>query len=120
MDEEQIDALQQAYRSSEVIEDIDVQGKRLRQSKELMASSGSTIYIFALIGIVVGFAIIYNSTVITISERKHELASMMVLGMTPAEVLSVVTFEQWFLAFFAILIGMPTTKFMLVRYVGSD
>ncbi|HHT01149.1 MAG TPA: ABC transporter permease [Firmicutes bacterium] len=114
VDEEQIDALQQAYRSSEVIEDIDVQGKRLRQSKELMASSGSTIYIFALIGIVVGFAIIYNSTVITISERKHELASMMVLGMTPAEVLSVVTFEQWFLAFFAILIGMPTTKFMLV------
>lgn len=78
-----------------------------------MASYGSMIYIYALIGIIISFAIIYNSSVITLSERSHELASMRVLGMTPAEVLSVITFEQWFIAFFAILGGIPMSKMFL-------
>lgn len=33
--------------------------------------------------------------------------------MTPGEVLSVITFEQWFIAFFAMLAGIPVSKLML-------
>jgi len=94
---ENISALQNKYRESAVVAGVDDLGKRLQQSQELMASFGSMIYIYALIGIIIGFAIIYNSSIITLSERSHELASMRVLGMTPREVLSVITFEQWFI-----------------------
>ncbi|WP_366924888.1 FtsX-like permease family protein [Metallumcola ferriviriculae] len=113
MEQSKVEPLQKEYRQSAVIAGIDNQKKRLQQSQELMASYGSMIYIYALIGIIISFAIIYNSSVITLSERSHELASMRVLGMTPAEVLSVITFEQWFIAFFAILGGIPMSKMFL-------
>jgi len=106
--------LQEKYQQSAAIASIDDKGKRLEQSRELMASFGSMIYIYALIGIVIGFAIIYNSSLVSMSERNRELASMMVLGMTPAEVLSVITFEQWFVGVFAMLAGIPLSKLFLI------
>ena len=48
----------------------------------MMATFGSLIYIFAILGVIIGFAIIYSSSIITLSERSRELASMLVLGMT--------------------------------------
>lgn len=113
MNKDSIPLLQNEYKQSTAIASIDDQGKRLEQSKELMASFGSMIYIYALIGVIIGFAIIYNSSVVSLSERNRELASMMVLGMTPAEVLSVVTFEQWFIAFLAMMAGIPLSKLLL-------
>ena len=71
------------------------------------------IYIYALVGVIVGFAIIYSSSIIAVSERSRELASMMVLGMTPAEVLSVITFEQWFIGFMGMAAGIPLSKMLL-------
>ncbi len=123
INEDSISRLQDKYRQSALVAGIDDQRERLQQSKELMASFGSMIYIYALIGMVIGFAIIYNSSVITLSERSHELASMRVLGMTPAEVLSVVTFEQWFIAFFAMMAGIPVSKLLLggiSRTISND
>ncbi len=114
IDKEHIPHLQKEYRQSAAVENIDDKGERLEQTEEVMASFGSMIYIFALIGIIVSFAVIYNSSLITLSERGHELASMMVLGMTPAEVNSVITFEQWFIAVFAMIAGVPVSKLMLL------
>lgn len=111
---ENISALQNKYRESAVVAGVDDLGKRLQQSQELMASFGSMIYIYALIGIIIGFAIIYNSSIITLSERSHELASMRVLGMTPREVLSVITFEQWFIGVLGMIGGIPLSKAFLV------
>lgn len=78
-----------------------------------MDTYGSMIYIYTIIGGVIGFAIIYSSSAIALSERSRELASMMVLGMTPKEVLSVVTFEQWVLALPAMVMGIPVSKLMM-------
>jgi putative ABC transport system permease protein len=77
------------------------------------------IYSLFIFGIVIGFAIIYNTSVITLSERSRELASMMVLGMTPQEVLEVITFEQWFVSIFAMLAGIPLTKAFMVSLADS-
>lgn len=113
MDEEDIPELQDAYSSSAAVSGIANRTEVLNKTKEMMASYGSSIFIMALFSILIGFAVIYNSSIITVSERSRELASMMVLGMTPAEVLSVVTFEQWFIGGFAMLAGIPTTKLLL-------
>ena len=105
--EEKIPALQERYLESTLVAGVDDIGQRLAQMQELMETFGSVIYMFLVIGIIIGFAIIYTSSIITVSERSRELASMMVLGMTPKEVLSVITFEQWILGIPAMVAGIP-------------
>lgn len=119
MDEEKVALLHDEYQKSPFISGIEDRNKMLQQLRELMATYSGTIYIMLLIGIIIGFAIIYNSSIITVSERSRELASMMVLGMTPREVLSVVTFEQWFLSIFGMLGGIPLTKLLLAGLAQS-
>ncbi len=119
MNESDIPALQKAYNQSSAIDAIDHQASMLAQIKELMASTSATIYIMLLFGIITGFTVVYNSAIITLSERNRELASMMVMGMTPAEVLSVITFEQWFIGFFAMILGIPLTQLMLIGMAQS-
>jgi len=113
MDKANIAPLQEKYRQSDTVISIEAKDERLRKLQEMMASFGSLIYVYALIGVIIGFAIIYSSSIITLSERSRELASMLVLGMTPAEVLSVVTFEQWCIGILAMFSGVPLAKLML-------
>ncbi len=113
VNKEGIAILRDKYMYADTINTIDERSQKLNKFKEMMASYGSMIYIYSLIGIIIGFAIIYNSSVITLSERSRELASMMVLGMTPREVLSVVTFEQWCVAIPAMLVGVPMSRAMM-------
>ena len=123
IDEASIPLLSQKYNDSPLINSIENRVSLLTQMKELMASYAGTIYIMFIFGIVIGFAIIYNSSIITVSERSRELASMMVLGMTPEETLEVITFEQWFISIFGMLAGIPLTKLFMIgmaQSVASD
>jgi len=113
IDESKIDSLREKYMTSDIISSIDERGQRLKNFKELMDTYGRMIYIYSIIGSIIGFAIIYSSSTIALSERSRELASMMVLGMTPQEVFSVVTFEQWVMALPAMLVGIPVSKLMM-------
>lgn len=108
-----IASFREKYMHADAISSIDEKSQRLNKFKDMMASYGSMIYIYAMISVIIGFAIIYSSSVITLSERSRELASMMVLGMTPQEVLSVVTFEQWCIAVPAMLLGIPLARFLM-------
>ncbi len=119
IDEQSFSQLKEKYQSSTIIESLEDKNEVLRQSKEMMATFSSTIYILLVLGLIIGFAIIYNISTITVSERSRELASMMVLGMTPQEVLSVITFEQWLIGFLAMLSGIPVTKLLLVALSQS-
>jgi len=123
MDEKSIPLLQEKYLLSDIVGAIDEQGQMLQKLEEMMETFGSMIYFYAVIGVIIGFAIIYSTTIITVSERNRELASMMVLGMTPAEVLSVVTFEQWFTAILAMVSGIPVSKLLmtgLAQAISND
>lgn len=113
MEEQSVLYFQEKYMQSDTIAGIDEQSQRLEKMLEMMESYGSMIYVYMVIGIIIGFAIIYSSSIITVSERSRELASMMVLGMTPAEVLSVITFEQWFIGILAMAAGIPLATLML-------
>lgn len=119
IDPENIPFLQEAYNNSATVAGITNSKDLLAKTREMMGSYISSIFIMALFAILIGFAVIYNSSIITVSERSRELASMMVLGMTPSEVLSVITFEQWFIGIFAMLAGIPVTKLMLVAMADS-
>ena len=114
IDSSEVAHLREEYRDSPVVGGINDIEEMYAEAKELMESFSGSILVFAFMAIVTGFAIIYNSSTITLSERSRELASMMVLGMTAREVLSVITFEQWFISVFGMLAGIPLTKLFLV------
>lgn len=119
VEKDSIQPLQEKYSRSDLVGAMENKEQRVASLQEMMETYGSLVYIYALLGVIIGFAIIYSSSIITISERGRELASMMVLGMTPAEVLSVVTFEQWFMGFPAMLLGIPMSKLMMTGIARS-
>ena len=102
--------LKDIYEESPKITGINDTNEMIEKLKKFMGSFMGSMYYVALIAIVMGVAIIYNSYVIILSERKRELSSLMVLGMSEKEVLSIVTFEQWFIAIFAMLFGIPLSQ----------
>ena len=107
-----ISALRDRYRESDLVLGVDGREERLQQVRDLMETFGAAIYLYVFIGVIICFSIIYSSSFIVLSERSRELASMMVLGMTPREVFSVITFEQWFISIFAMVAGIPLAKLM--------
>lgn len=105
--------LRDYFLKSDFVIGFDTIQERVAAAEELMDSFGSVIYIYLFVGIIICFAIIYSSTFITLSERERELASMRVLGMTNKEVFSVITFEQWFISVFSMLLGIPLAFIMV-------
>lgn len=107
MDPSEIGALKSKYRDAinvASIESLKEMGDKIRK---MMDSYGFTTWFLAILGGITGFALIYNSSIISLSERQRELASMRVLGFTSKEVLRVITSEQWTLCIFGILLGIP-------------
>ncbi|HHY73773.1 MAG TPA: FtsX-like permease family protein [Bacillus bacterium] len=107
IDEKAIPDLKERYRSSKYVSTIEVRQEMIDKYTEMMAASSSAMWIMALISIITGFAIVYNSSIISLAERKRELASLRVMGMTPKEVMGVVSVEQWFLGFVGMIAGIP-------------
>lgn len=119
MEKDSIPRLQEDYKHSTRISGIETSTKMLEMFEELMGSFYAAIVVMVFMGMVTGFAIIYNSALVTLSERSRDLATMMVLGMTPREVLSVITFEQWFIGLFAMLTGIPLTRLFMAGMAHS-
>jgi len=70
-------------------------------------------------GTVMGFAIIFNSTIINIMERSRELASLKVLGYTIGEIQSLLFIENLLLSVIAILPGVLIGKGMC-NFINSQ
>jgi putative ABC transport system permease protein len=75
-----------------------------------------SIGILVLFSSVLGFAIIYNSSVIALSERKRTLAALKALGMTNQEVAVYLWGEDGFLLFWGIILGLPLGKVLSELY----
>ena len=103
-------ALNDHYGESENVAGIDGWESLTQTLYDMMESEGAIMRLFVVIGLIFSFTIIYISSFIILSERNRELASMRVLGMTSQEVLSVITFEQWFLSIFAVIAGIPLAQ----------
>jgi putative ABC transport system permease protein len=115
--------LKEHYREAAGVFSVEEKGAALQKFNEMMDSYGYTMWVLALFGMLTGFAVIYNSGIVSLSERKRELASLRVMGMTPGEVLQVLAFEQWFVSIFGMLAGIPMTMLFIkgmASMVDSD
>jgi putative ABC transport system permease protein len=107
MDPSEVGYMKNKYRNAGNVSSIESQKDTADKIHKMMESFGFTVWLIAILGGVCGFALIYNVSIIALSERKRELASLRVLGMTPRESLRVITAEQWTLYLFGILLGIP-------------
>lgn len=78
-----------------------------------------SVGVMMLFGGILGFAIVYNVTIISIGERIMEFSSLRVLGFDKKEIYKMVTRENGLMTFLGILLGIPLGYAMCVGMVSS-
>ncbi|MHB8917917.1 MAG: FtsX-like permease family protein [Desulfocucumaceae bacterium] len=78
-----------------------------------------SIAILVAFSVVMGFAIVYNSSVISFAERKRELASLRVLGFSTREVSGLLLKENLLQSLLGVAAGLPFGRLMGQGYVNA-
>ncbi|HYE84349.1 MAG TPA: FtsX-like permease family protein [Clostridia bacterium] len=86
---------------------------------EYLDTMNIMIMFYMLFGGILGFALIYNATIIGISERTTEFASLRIMGFDKKDVYSMITKENFVMAGIAILVGIPLGTGMINGMVES-
>lgn len=76
----------------------------------LMMASIGTLLLFAGI---LGFAIVYNTTIISILERRLEFSSMRIMGFSKNEIFMVTLRENIIMTILGIVLGVPFGQFLV-------
>lgn len=82
------------------------QGK-LDGFRAILGSMGAIIASMSFLGVLISFAVIYISSLISFEELKRELSTLMMLGLKSRECLEVISTSQWILAVGAVIAGIP-------------
>jgi putative ABC transport system permease protein len=85
---------------------------------DMMAVYDVLLQTMWVIGVFVALAIIYNTSSISLSERKREYATLRVLGLDIKEVMQILSFEYWLLAIFGMLLGLPFARLLMLSLAG--
>jgi ABC-type transport system, involved in lipoprotein release, permease component len=123
MNQSEVGLLKSKYRNAENVATIESLKDTADKITKLMDSFGYMTWLYAVLGGITGFALIFNSSIIILSERRRELAALRVLGLTPREVLRVITSEQWTLYILGILLGIPLAygmEYGLAQALSTD
>ena len=107
-----LDALREDVKYSDMVLALVDKDSTLRGYQSMLGMFSSLYVVIEVLGTMVAFAIIYNTTTISLSERKREYATLRVLGLTVNEVSEILSFEYAVLAFFGMLLGIPFTKLL--------
>lgn len=123
IDKRAIPNLKDEYDISKFVGTIEIRQESIDKFNEMMELTAYTYGLMAVIAIITGVAIVYNSSIISLAERKRELASLRVLGMTPKEVMEVISVEQWAIGLAGVLAGIPFANLIntaLSKSMSSD
>jgi putative ABC transport system permease protein len=89
------------------INSIDDMSSSFEEFMQITAASISSLLFF---GFILGFAIMYNTTVMTINSRLLEFSSLRILGMSKGEIIGVILKENFVITVIGILIGTPLSS----------
>lgn len=92
--------------------------KTLEFYETLLGSYDFMIYIMQGLAVIIGFTIIYNTSIISMSERCREYATLRVLGLSIKEVKEIMSLEYWILCFLGILLGIPFALYLNTSLVN--
>lgn len=78
-----------------------------------------SITIMISFAVVLGFAIVYNSSIMSFTERKRELASLRVVGFTTGEVSGLLLKENLAQLALGVILGLPCGRFLAHAYINA-
>jgi putative ABC transport system permease protein len=93
--------------------------KELDNFNKNMEAMVYSIAIMVTFAVVMGFAIVYNASVISFTERKRELASLRVLGFTTREVSGLLLKENLLQSLLGVAAGLPFGRLISQGYVNA-
>lgn len=79
--------------------------------EEFMKITAASISAMLFFGFLLGFAIMYNTTIMTINSRLLEFSSLRILGMSKGEIIGVILKENFIITIIGIIIGIPLSKY---------
>jgi putative ABC transport system permease protein len=77
------------------------------------------VFFFAFFALILGYAIIYNASVISFAERRRELASLRVIGFTTEEIASLLLKENLLQTLLGIILGLPFGRLLAELFANS-
>ena len=86
---------------------------------EYLDTMNLAIGLYMLFGGILGFALIYNATIISISERIMEFASLRIMGFEKKDVYGMISKENFIMALIAIIVGVPLGAAMISGMADS-
>ena len=98
------------------IQSIDDMKNGLLEYMDMIIASMGVMMMF---GGVLGFAIVYNITTVSINERIMEFSSLRVMGFDKKQIYKLVTRENAIMTIFGILLGIPLGYGMCVGLVSA-
>jgi putative ABC transport system permease protein len=113
-------ALKNSLNDSKYIATFDYSEELAAVFREFMYQTTSIVYILALVGMGIGYSVIYVAMIISLSERNRELATMLVVGFTEGEVHQVLLIEQFLISIIGIVLGIPMGKAMLASFAETS
>ena len=78
-----------------------------------------SISIMVLFAVLLGFAMVYNSSVISFTERRREFASLRVVGFTTSEVSGLLLKENIIQSMTGVVLGLPFGRLMTEWYIKA-
>lgn len=88
---------------------VESRWERLEKYREMMGMMNGVMAMMCMLGVIIGFAVIYISSLISYEELRREIAAMMMLGLKGNQCLEVISTGQWLLTIGAIIPGVPMT-----------
>ena len=108
VEDEGEEALNRCLKDVPAVASVEIKKESQRQFQETLAESMAINNLFlSVFAGVIAFAIIYNTTAISLTERTRELASLRVLGFTLREIRRIVFGQNILLASVGLAIGIP-------------
>lgn len=89
------------------ISSVQALGDMRKIFEELLVLTIASISMFVIFGGILGVSIVYNSTVMSINERKLEFSSLRVMGLSKREIFTTVLKENTIISIVGMILGMP-------------
>lgn len=119
VDPTQIPRLEETLNEMTNVGSVSSRQKELDNLNQNMDSMLYTITIMVAFAVLLGFAIVYNSSVISFAERKRELASLRVVGFTSSEVAGLLLKETLLQSLLGLALGLPFGYMITGAYIKS-
>lgn len=117
--QENTEELEKRLKAMPNVSSVTSRDQELQSYNAMMDTTIIIIGAMLLFSAILGLVIVYNSSIMTFYERRRELATLMVMGYSQPEVVSLLKKETWIQAAVGAILGLPAGKGLGTAYAAS-